>query len=73
MATRPPRHPKRWWLTGSVLGEAEGLGCKKMPWKELRVFEFGVEDKTAFSKSFGVSLLAHTAGLVVSEALPALR
>ena len=58
-------------MSGRVLGKAEGSGCEKMPWKELRVFEFGVENKIAFSKSFGVSLLAHTEGPAVSEAVPA--
>lgn len=58
-------------MNGKVLGEAEGSLHAKMPWKELKVFEFVMEKKITFSESFGVSLLAPTPGPEVSEAVPA--
>lgn len=57
-------------MSGKILGEEEGLGCQKTSWKKLKVFEIEV-GKIAFSKSFGVSLLAHTEEPAVLEAVPA--
>lgn len=47
-------------MSGKILGEEEGLGCEKMPWKKLKVFEIEVGKKNcSFKIIWGLTSGAH--------------
>lgn len=46
-------------MSGKILGEKEDLGCQKIPWKKLKVFEIEVGKNCFFKIVWGLTSGTH--------------